>query len=87
MSDTQVAEAKTTAVANIMEEFEAHAGAGMDAIGTEDMQIPFLRILQPLSPQLIKSDPKYLMTAATEARKANEYCMSQFTMMRKYEAA
>jgi len=35
----------------------------------------------------IKSDPKYLMTAATEARKANEYCMSQFTMMRKYEAA
>lgn len=64
MSDTQVAEAKTTAVANIMEEFEAHAGAGMDAIGTEDMQIPFLRILQPLSPQLIKSDPKYIKGAS-----------------------
>ncbi len=52
MADTAVAEAKTTAVANIMEEFEAHAGAGMDAIGTEDMQIPFLRILQDLSPEI-----------------------------------
>ena len=35
----------------------------------------------------IKSDPKYLLKAATSARKASEYCMSQFTMMRKYEAA
>ena len=35
----------------------------------------------------IKSDPKYLTTAATEARKASEYCMSQFTMMRKYDEA
>ncbi len=35
----------------------------------------------------IKDDPKYFVTAATNARKANEYCMSQFEMMRKYEAA
>ena len=35
----------------------------------------------------IESDPKYLLTAATAARKASEYCMSQFTLMRKYEAA
>ena len=35
----------------------------------------------------IQSNPKYLTTAATEARKASEYCMSQFTMMRKYDEA
>ena len=35
----------------------------------------------------IKDDPKYFVTAATNARKANEYCMSQFELMRKYEAA
>tara|TARA_R100000329_G_scaffold5773_2_gene7340 strand:- start:777 stop:1466 length:690 start_codon:yes stop_codon:yes gene_type:complete len=35
----------------------------------------------------IESDPKYLLTAATAAKKASEYCMSQFTLMRKYEAA
>lgn len=35
----------------------------------------------------IESDPKYLLTAATAARKATEYCMSQFTLMRKYDEA
>lgn len=35
----------------------------------------------------IESDPKYLLKAATAAKKATEYCMSQFTLMRKYEAA
>ena len=59
-----VAKKKETAVANIMEQFEAHAGAGMDSIGTEDMQIPFLRILQPLSPQLLKTDPKFIKGAS-----------------------
>jgi|TARA_R100000479_G_scaffold65815_1_gene31353 antirestriction protein ArdC len=35
----------------------------------------------------IKSDPKYLFTAATDAKNAFEYCMSQFQLMRKYEKA
>tara|TARA_R100000406_G_scaffold18655_1_gene11497 strand:+ start:2769 stop:3569 length:801 start_codon:yes stop_codon:yes gene_type:complete len=35
----------------------------------------------------IESDPKYLLKAATAARKATEYCMSQFTLMRKYDKA
>ena len=35
----------------------------------------------------IKDDPKYFTTAATNAKKAHEYCMSQFEMMRKYDAA
>jgi len=35
----------------------------------------------------IESDANYLLTASTAARKAAEYCMSQFTMMRKYDEA
>ena len=64
MADTQVAEAKSTAVANIMDDLFASAGQGMDQIGVEDMQIPFLRILQPLSPQLLKTDPKFIKGAS-----------------------
>jgi len=64
MSNTQVAEKKTTAVANIMADFEAHSGAGMDQIGAEDMQIPFLRVLQPMSPQLNEQEPVYIEDAS-----------------------
>ena len=41
MADTAVAEAKTTAVANIMDDLYASAGQGMETIGADDMQIPF----------------------------------------------
>ena len=44
MADTQVAEAKSTAVANIMDDLFDSAGQGMESIGVEDMQIPFLRL-------------------------------------------
>ena len=50
MANTAVAEKKTTAMANIMDDLFASAGQGMEAIKAEDMQIPFLRLLQPLSP-------------------------------------
>ena len=63
MADTAVAEAKTT-VANIMDDLFASAGQGMETIGADDMQIPFLRILQPLSPQLLKTDPKFIKGAS-----------------------
>ncbi len=63
MADTALAEAKTTAVANIMADFEEHSGAGMDQIGAEDMQIPFLRVLQQMSPQLNKQEPVFIKGA------------------------
>lgn len=40
--------------------FEADAGQGMENITREDTKIPFLRILQPLSPQLQEGDPQYI---------------------------
>jgi len=58
-----VAEKQNTAVANIMDDLFEAAGQGMETIGADDMQIPFLRILQPLSPQLIKTDPKFIKGA------------------------
>ena len=64
MADTQVAEAKSTAVANIMDDLFENAGQGMESIGVEDMQIPFLRLLQPLSPQLLKTDSKFIKGAS-----------------------
>lgn len=59
-----VAKKENTAVANIMDDLFEAAGQGREAIGAEDMQIPFLRILQPLSPQLLKTDPKFIKGAS-----------------------
>ena len=59
-----VAKKENTAVANIMDDLYEAAGQGMETIGADDMQIPFLRILQPLSPQLIKNDPKFIKGAS-----------------------
>ena len=66
MSKTAVAEATTTSVApaDLMDMFEENAGAGLEKIGSDEMQIPFLRILQPLSPQLLKTDAKFIKGAA-----------------------
>lgn len=55
---------ESTAVANIMDDLYEAAGQGMETITADDMQIPFLRILQPLSPQLIKSDSKFIKGAS-----------------------
>lgn len=64
MPDTAVVEKKSTAVANVMDDLYASAGEGLENVGAEDMQIPFLRILQPLSPQLNKQDSKYIKGAS-----------------------
>lgn len=64
MTNTQVAEAKNTLPVNIMDDMYENAGAGTENLTADDMQIPFLRILQPLSPQLLKTDPKYLKGAS-----------------------
>ena len=38
----------------------ALAGGGLEEVTSEDVQIPFLRVLQALSPQIKKSDPAYI---------------------------
>ena len=50
---------KSTAVA-IAADFEAFAGMGMEQVSTEDMSVPFLRILAQLSPQVNKRDGAYV---------------------------
>jgi hypothetical protein len=47
----------------LTEDFEAFAGMGMDQVRTEDMSIPFLRILAQLSPQVNKRDGAYVQGA------------------------
>jgi hypothetical protein len=65
MADTAVVEKKEAGLpANLMDDFAAFAGEGMDAISTDDMQIPFLRIIQPLSPEIKKNDPKFIKGAS-----------------------
>lgn len=61
---TAVATAKSTAVANAMPAHLAdvmgdHAGKGVST-SSQDVGIPFLYILQDLSPQAKKRDPKYV---------------------------
>ena len=43
--------------------FEDFAGLGLDQVRTEDMSIPFLRILAQLSPQVNKRDGAYVQGA------------------------
>jgi len=49
--------------ADVMEMFEADAGQGLD-YETSELQIPFIRVIQALSPQIKKSDPQYIAGAA-----------------------
>ena len=39
------------------------AGTGLEEAGADDYAIPFLRVLQSMSPQLKKSDGKYIQGA------------------------
>ena len=62
---SQLAQKKTTEVvaSPLAKMLEADAGVGLENITTEDMQIPFIRIIQALSPQLQKDDPLYIKGA------------------------
>ena len=44
--------------------FEADAGVGLEDVTNSDMQVPFLRIIQALSPQVKKSDPAFIEGAS-----------------------
>ena len=52
--------------AHLEEEMEADAGDGRQGITTKDLAIPFLRILQKMSPQLSKRDGAYIEGAEEE---------------------
>jgi len=40
--------------------FLDNANVGMEEVGKDDLQMPFIRALQPLSPQIKKSDSEYI---------------------------
>jgi hypothetical protein len=44
--------------------FEADSGVGFEEVTSGDIQIPFLRIIQALSPQLKKNDPAFIAGAS-----------------------
>ena len=58
-----VKEESSTALAVMGDDLEALAGLGMEQVTTEDMSIPFLRILAQLSPQVNKRDGAYVQGA------------------------
>lgn len=67
MSQTQTKEVavkeEKTALAlpeEMLGAFMEDAGAGTENIGADDMKIPFIRVLQPVSPQLKKKDSAYI---------------------------
>lgn len=41
-------------------DFGDYGGVGMDNVGQNDVQIPFLTLLQQLSPQVTEGDPKFI---------------------------
>lgn len=49
--------------ASLAEDMMADAGAGFENVTTEDLAIPFLRIVQSTSPQLKSRDPEYIEDA------------------------
>jgi hypothetical protein len=62
---TAVAKAKNTAVStDLMDDMMLDAGEGA-AFSADEMQIPFVRLLQALSPQLNKKKPEYIDGASS----------------------
>ena len=49
--------------ADVLDVFSSHEGEGLD-YDTSELQIPFVRLLQALSPQLSKRDPAYIEGAS-----------------------
>ena len=49
--------------ANLLNTFVEDAGAGQENVTQDDMQIPFIRIIQATSPQVKKKDSKYIAGA------------------------
>ena len=61
---TDIAKAKETALStDVMDDIFEHAGEGT-SFDSSEMQIPFVRLLQPLSPQLNKKKSEYIEGAS-----------------------
>ena len=50
---------------DLMKAFESDVGSGFEEVTSSDIQIPFLRLIQALSPQLKKSDAGYIEGASS----------------------
>ena len=55
-----MAKSKKVLSADLAAAFAADSGVGFEEVTSSDLQIPFLRIIQALSPQLKKNDPAYI---------------------------
>ena len=64
LKESKMAEVKTTSKTDLMKAFESDSGSGFEEITSNDIQIPFIRIIQALSPQLKKTDPGYIEGAS-----------------------
>jgi len=63
MPETEIAEAKETALVQGAVSFEDDAGAGFEEADRDSFAIPFLRILQKMSPQLDETKGEYIEDA------------------------
>lgn len=65
MSETKAVAKKAEAQlpAAVLDTFLEDAGAGTENFTQDDLQIPFLRVLQPVSPELKKKHEKYIAGA------------------------
>lgn len=67
MSSTKVAKTAPAATGVITSEMaamlQADAGAGMEDMGKDDFALPFLKILQALSPEVQRGNPRYVANA------------------------
>lgn len=61
-SETAVAETPGTAVGPATD-YGEHEGQGFEKVTAEDLQLPFLSLLQDLSPQVKKAKPEYVTGA------------------------
>lgn len=52
--------ALTQVPANLLEQFEGAAGQGLQNVKREDVALPFLGLLQDLSPQVKRSEPQFI---------------------------
>jgi len=59
-----MAENKTPSSTDLIKAFEADSGSGFEEMSSADIQIPFIRIIQALSPQLKKTDPGFIQGAS-----------------------
>ena len=60
---TEIQTKKDNLPAQIMDELLSNAGEGID-YAPDELQIPFVRVIQALSPQIKKSDPLFINEAS-----------------------